>query len=338
MRICIYGAGAVGAHLAARMFSSGFDVSVIARGEHLAAIQRHGITLRAGEQTITAKVRATSRAAELGPQDVVISTLKATGLPSLAKDIAPLLKDDTRVAFALNGIPWWYGHGIQEPQSTPPELSRLDPGGALSRAVGLRRVLGGVVYSANEVVGPGIVVNRSHASNGMTIAEIDDRATTRAAELRAILSTSGLTSTPTDNIRKQIWLKLIQNLAVSTLALLLEQPESRLSEPPMPEIYSRLWREARSVAQAVCGPLDIPMNPPPPPTMSHKPSMLQDYERHRPMEIDALISMPVAFARAAGVATPTLDVIAALAIRRAADRGLYVPEPLEFTGGAAAAR
>jgi 2-dehydropantoate 2-reductase len=319
------------------MSASGFNVSVVARGEHLAAIQQQGITLRAGERTLTARVRATSRPAELGPQDVVISTLKATGLSALAESIAPLLKDDTRVVFALNGIPWWYGHGIQTPKSMPPALSRLDPGDALLRAIGLPRVLGGVVYSANEVVGPGIVVNHSHPSNGMTIAEIDDRATARAAELRAVLTTCGFTSTPTDNIRKQIWLKLIQNLAVSTLALLLEQPESRLREPPMPEIYVRLWREARSVAEATCGPLDIPMDPPPPPTMSHKPSILQDYERRRPMEVDALIAMPLAFARAAGVATPTLDVIAVLAIRRAADRGLYVPEPLvEVSKGTAA--
>lgn len=338
MRICIYGAGAVGSHLAVRLSSSGVDVSVVARGEHLAAIQQQGITLRAGERTITARIRATSRPAELGPQDVVISTLKATALPALAENIAPLLKNDTRVVFALNGIPWWYGHCLQAPTLTPPALSRLDPGGALLRAVGLPRVLGGVVYSANEVVGPGIVVNHSHHSNGMTIAEIDDRATARAAELHSVLTKCGFTSAPTDNIRRQIWIKLIQNLAVSTLALLLEQPESKLCEPPMPEIYFRLWREARSVAQATCGPLDIPYDPPPPPTMSHKPSILQDYERRRPMEVDALIAMPLAFARAAGVATPTLDAIAALAIRRAADRGLYVPEPLESSEGVAATR
>ena len=325
MRICIYGAGAVGAHLAARMHIAGFDVSVVARGEHLAAIRERGITLEAGEQKLTAKVRATAHPTELGPQDVVISTLKATAIHALASDAAPLLRGDTPVVFALNGIPWWYGYGLRSEEVAPTDLSRLDPGGALARAIGLPRVMAAVVYSASEIIGPGIVANRSAPSNGMTIAEIDDRSTSRSAELRTALIASGFQSKPADDIRKEIWRKLIINLTASTLALLLEQPESQLNEPPMPEIFARLWREARALAEAVCGPLELSTDPPPPPTMRHKPSMLQDYERRRPMEIDGLIAIPLAFARAAGIATPALDVVAALTIRRAADRGLYAP-------------
>src|SRR5579859_927996 len=327
MRICIYGAGAVGAHLAARMHIAGLDVSVVARGEHLATIRAHGITLEAGEQRLTAKVRATTNPAELGPQDVVISTLKATAIHVLASDVKPLLRADTPVVFALNGIPWWYGYGLQTSRLAPAALSRLDPGGVLARAIGLSRVMGAVVYSASEVIGPGIVTNRSAPSNGMTIAEIDDRSTARAADLRTALIASGFRSKPADDIRKEIWKKLIINLTASTLALLLEQPESQLNEPPIPEIFARLWREARALAEAVCGPLELSTDPPPPPAMRHKPSLLRDYERRRPMEIDGLIAIPLAFARAAGIATPTLDVVAALAIRRAADRGLYVPAP-----------
>jgi 2-dehydropantoate 2-reductase len=327
MRICIYGAGAVGAHLAARMHIAGLDVSVVARGEHLATIRAHGITLEAGEQRLTAKVRATTNPAELGPQDVVISTLKATAIHVLASDVKPLLGADTPIIFALNGIPWWYGYGLQTSRLAPAALSRLDPGGELARAIGLSRVMGAVVYSASEVIGPGIVTNRSAPSNGMTIAEIDDRSTARAADLRTALIASGFRSKPADDIRKEIWKKLIINLTASTLALLLEQPESQLNEPPIPEIFARLWREARALAEAVCGPLELSTDPPPPPAMRHKPSLLQDYERRRPMEIDGLIAIPLAFARAAGIATPTLDVVAALAIRRAADRGLYVPAP-----------
>lgn len=325
MRICIYGAGAVGAHLAARMHIAGFDVSVVARGEHLAAIRERGITLEAGEQKLTAKVRATAHPTELGPQDVVISTLKATAIHALASDAAPLLRGDTPVVFALNGIPWWYGYGLRSEEVAPADLSRLDPGGALARAIGLPRVMAAVVYSASEIIGPGIVANRSAPSNGMTIAEIDDRSTSRAAELRTALIASGFQSKPADDIRKEIWRKLIINLTASTLALLLEQPESQLNEPPMPEIFARLWREARALAEAVCGPLELSTDPPPPPAMRHKPSLLQDYERRRPMEIDGLIAIPLAFARAAGIATPALDVVAALTIRRAADRGLYAP-------------
>ena len=327
MRICIYGAGAVGANLAVRMHLAGHDVSIIARGEHLAAIRANGITVRAGDQVLTAKLRATSKPAELGPQDAVISTLKATALHALASDAMPLLGTDTPIVFALNGIPWWYGHGLSPSRIAPTDLSRLDPGGVLARSIGLPRVMGAVVYSANEVVDPGVVVNRSFPSNGITIAEIDDRTTARVTDLRAALTACGFRSVPSSDIRKEIWVKLIVNLAASTLALVLEQPESKLNEPPMPEIFSRLWREARALAEAICGPLDLPAEAPPPPAMKHKPSLLQDYERHRPMEIDGLIAIPLAFARAAGMATPTLDAVAAIAIRRAADRGLYVPAP-----------
>jgi 2-dehydropantoate 2-reductase len=327
MRICIYGAGAVGANLAVRMQLAGHDVSVVARGEHLAAIRASGIVLKAGDETLTAKPRATSKPAELGPQDVVISTLKATAVHALASDAPPLLRADTPVVFALNGIPWWYAHGLWTSRIAPAELARLDPGGALARAIGLSRVMGAVVYSANEVVAPGIVANRSHPSNGITLAEIDDRTTARVTDLRAMLTACGFRSTPPGDIRKEIWTKLIVNLAASTLALVLEQPESKLREPPMPELFSRLWREARALAEAVCGPLDLSTDPPPPPAMVHKPSLLQDYERRRPMEIDSLIAMPLAFARALGMATPTLDAVAAIAIRRAADRDLYVPAP-----------
>src|SRR6478735_9480359 len=152
MRICVFGAGAIGGNFAARLAAAGNDVSVVARGQHLEAIRANGLTLIAGDRKIVARVQASDRPADLGPQDVVISTLKATGLGALAAGVGPLLGADTAVVFAQNGIPWWYGHGLADSRPPAPDLSRLDPDGALARAVGLERTLGGAITSPNHVV------------------------------------------------------------------------------------------------------------------------------------------------------------------------------------------
>ena len=137
MRICVFGAGAIGGNFAARLADAGNEVSVVARGQHLEAIKARGLTLIAGDRKIVAKVHASDRPADLGPQDVVLSTLKATGLDSLAASVGPLLGPETAVVFAQNGIPWWYGHGLGPSRPPAPDLSRLDPDGALAKAVGL---------------------------------------------------------------------------------------------------------------------------------------------------------------------------------------------------------
>ena len=145
MRICVFGAGAIGGNFAARLADSGNEVSVVARGAHLEAIKARGLTLIAGDKRIVARVKASDRPADLGPQDAVISTLKANGLAALADSVGPLLGSDTPVVFAQNGIPWWYGHGLDKSRPAAPDLSRLDPGGALARAVGLHRTMGGAI-------------------------------------------------------------------------------------------------------------------------------------------------------------------------------------------------
>src|SRR3954468_5631732 len=159
MRICVFGAGAIGGNFAARLAAAGNEVSVVARGAHLEAIRAKGLTLIAGDKKIVAKVRASDKPSELGRQDAVISTLKATGLAALAESVGPLLGPDTPVVFAQNGIPWWYGHGLAKSRPPAPDLSRLAPGGALAKAVGLHRTLGGAITSPNHVVEPGVVVH-----------------------------------------------------------------------------------------------------------------------------------------------------------------------------------
>ena len=175
MRICIFGAGAVGSHFAVRLALAGHDVSCVMRGAHLDAVKARGLTLRVGEAEFTAKVTASDDPAALGVQDLVISTLKATGINSLATGLKPLLGEDTPVVLAQNGVPWWYDIGLSADHPPPPDLSFLDPGGHLRAAIAKQRIVGGVIFSANEVVAPGIARNLSPERNRLVIGECDDR-------------------------------------------------------------------------------------------------------------------------------------------------------------------
>ena len=322
MRICIFGAGAVGGHLAARLSAAGHTVSVVARGDHLAAIRERGLVLLRGDERIEARVRASEVPAKLGPQDMVISTLKANGLPALAASIGPLLDPDTAVVFAQNGIPWWYASGLAASRPLPPDLSRLDPDGALARAVGVGRAIGAVIWSANTVVEPGVIRNGTPQSNLLVVGEPDDSASPRVTALRAALEQAGIGSPATADIRQTIWSKLVQNLAYSTLGLLLGAGINVIEEDPaLREIVDRLTGEGTAVAAAHG--ITVEQRPRPRSRNQHKPSILQDYERGRKLELDAMVMVPLAFARAARVATPSLDVVAAIAAGRAVEKGLY---------------
>src|SRR5882724_5188866 len=194
MRICVFGAGAVGSHLAVRLALSGHDVSCVMRGPHLAAVKAKGLTLRVGDAEFSARVKASDDPATLGPQDFVISTLKATGLSSLATGLQPLLRDDTAIVFAQNGIPWWYDLGLPADHPPPPDLGFLDPGGRLRAAIPKGRIIGGVIYSSNEVVEPGVVANLSPDRNRLLIGECDDRQSERIGRLRSILEAAAIES------------------------------------------------------------------------------------------------------------------------------------------------
>jgi 2-dehydropantoate 2-reductase len=322
MRICIFGAGAVGSHFAVRLMLSGHDVSCVMRGPHLEAVRTKGLTLRVGEAEFTARVKASDDPAALGPQDLVISTLKATSLESLVAGLPPLLKDDTAVVFAQNGIPWWYDIGLSPDHPPVPDLSFLDTGGRLRSLVSRERIIGGVIFSSNEVVAPGIVANLSPDRNMLQIGECDDRASARIERLRALLNEALIQSQPIPRIRETIWSKLLTNMSLSVLCLLTGQTARAVrDEPALREVVPRLLDEANSIAQSYIP--DVRRLTRSGPAPDHKPSILQDYELGRAMEIDALVKAPAAFARAAGLSTPMLDLMAALAIRKARDKGLY---------------
>jgi 2-dehydropantoate 2-reductase len=322
MRICIFGAGAVGSHFAVKLARAGHDVSCVMRGPHLQAVRADGLTLKVGGTAVTARVKASADPAELGPQDVVISTLKATGIDALASGLAPLVDDDTAIVFAQNGIPWWYDLGLPAQHPKIPGLGFLDPGGRLRAAVPMRRIIGGVIFSSNEVIAPGVVANLTPDRNRLLVGECDDRRSDRIAQLRHALNEAAIESFDVEQIRETIWSKLLTNMSMSVLCLLTGLTARALrDDPALQEVIPRLLDEANAVATHFIPEVKRVTRSGPAP--DHKPSILQDYELGRAMEIDVLVRAPAAFARAAGIATPMLDLTAALALQKARDKGLY---------------
>jgi 2-dehydropantoate 2-reductase len=292
------------------------------RGPHLEAVKANGLTLRVGDAEFTAKVKASDDPATLGKQDVVISTLKATGLASLVAGLPPLLHDDTAIVFAQNGIPWWYDLGLPADHPPLPDLAFLDPGDRLRAIVPMKRIIGGVIFSSNEVVAPGVVANLSPDRNVLRIGECDDRKSERIVGLRALLNEASIDSPEVAQIRETIWSKLLTNMSMSVLCLLTGQTARAVrDDEALRDVVPRLLDEANSIAQS-CIP-EVKRVTRTGPAPDHKPSILQDYELGRAMEIDVLVKAPAAFARAAGLPTPMLDLMAALAIQKARDKGLY---------------
>ena len=222
MRVCVYGAGAIGGHLAARLAKGGAEVSVIVRGANLAGIRQRGLTVRAPDETFTVPVMATDDPRGLGPQDAVLVTAKAPALASVAAGIGPLLGPDTPVVFVLNGIPWWYFHAHGGPLDGQ-VLPRLDPGNALRDAVGMRRVIGGVVHSPCTVIEPGVIEVTASRSR-LVLGEPDGTISARAEAIATALRAGGVEGDVTPRIRDAIWSKLAQNLAGGPIAVLTRSP------------------------------------------------------------------------------------------------------------------
>ena len=328
MKICIFGAGAVGGHLAAKLAASGHDVSAVARGAHLQAMRSRGITLIHGEKVIAGRVRAADGTTALGVQDFVFVTLKANLLAAFAEAAAPLLGKDTGVVFAQNGIPWWYGIGLSNERPRPPDLAKLDSGGKLGNLLDKNQIIGGVVYSANEVREPGVIVNHVPGNNMLVVGYADDRQSARIEALRSLLGKADLYSPPTSDIRQAVWAKIVQSLGTGALCTLAETTVKQVrADAELARLAARLGAEAKAIARAhgveVEGAPQRPGGGQASGLISHKPSLLQDYERGRPMEVEAQLAAPLAFARAAGVSAPALETVVALIGFKASSKGLY---------------
>ena len=329
MRICIFGAGAVGGHVAAKLAAGGHDVAVIARGAHLEAMRDKGITLIQGDKTIRGRVRAVPDASTLGLQDFVFVTLKANALGDFAGAAAPLLGPDTGVVFGQNGIPWWYGIGLSRSRPQPPDLSKLDPGGRLQKLLKPAQIIGGVVYSANEVREPGVIVNNNMPGHNMlVVGRPDDAPSAAISALRKVLEDNDLHSPHTADIRQVVWAKIVQALGAGALCTLTGAAIAAVrGNPALAKLAARLGDEGRAIARAhgvdPAGAPNRPSGGQSSGLIAHKPSMLQDYERGRPMEVEAQLVATLAFARVANVAAPALETVVPLVAFKASAKGLY---------------
>jgi len=306
LKICVFGTGAIGSHVAARLaHNDRSEVCVIARGPQLEAIRARGITVLAPDGEFNARPRAEQDPAALGPQDAVIVTVKAPALTSVAEMIAPLLGPDTPVVFVINGIPWWWNE----------TLPTLDPGGVVRKNIGLGRSIGGVVWSACTVTEPGVVKVQS-ASSRVIFGELDNAMSPRIQALAEALDGPGMGGVASTKIRTDIWTKLLNNLTNGPICLLTRRDmKSTFSDPVLLAAAKAVMHEGLAIAKALGHPVEgdpegqILRSV----GIAHKPSILQDLEAGRTLEFEALISVPLQLAREAGVATPVLELVAALA-------------------------
>jgi 2-dehydropantoate 2-reductase len=330
MKIAVFGAGAVGGHVAARLGAGaeavGIEVTAVARGAQLAAIRERGITLWIGEERHSTRIHATDRPETLGVQDVVFVALKSSVLPDAAPRLAPLIGPETGVVFAMNGIPWWYLYRCPETAVPRPDLARLDPGGVLARTVGLERVIGCMINSANEIVEPGVIRNSPGTLNKFTLGEPDGTVSRRIERIAAAFERAGVPAPISTTIRVDIWDKLLRNLSTSPICALTGEPIGVIGRHE--ELYAlakALMEEGLAAARAhgIITEVTVERAYGRRPNSPHKSSMLQDFERNRPPEIDGILTAVQAFARAAGVPTPHLDAATALVIEKARKMGLY---------------
>lgn len=328
MRICVYGAGAIGGHVAARIAAgaatSGAELSIVARGPHLRAMQEKGLTVRARDGVLQCRPVATDDPATLGPQDAVIVTTKAPALGAVAAGIAPLLKPDTAVAFVMNGIPWWYHDRTTRDGTRLPEL---DPGEAIRRAVGIPRTIGGVVYSAATVVEPGVV--EALAEDGrVVLGELDGAMSPRLMALAGAIAAGGMGGQAVPDIRMAVWSKLLGNLMTGPICVLTRTDMGTLlSMPVLREAAERVGEEVVAIAAAYGFDLAGTVTPRAARSagLRHKPSILQDLEAGRPMEVESLWRAPLALAETAGVPAPTLALLVGLASQAAQAAGCWTP-------------
>lgn len=332
MKIVVFGAGAVGGHVAARLgagaAAAGLEVAAVARGAQLAAIEARGLTLWIGEQHYSARIRATDRPETLGVQDLVFVALKSSVLPSAAPGLAALIGPETSVIFAMNGIPWWYLYCRPDNGLPRPNLSRLDPGNVLARAVGRERVIGCMINSANEIVEPGVIRNSPGTLNRFTLGEPDGTVSPRVEAISAAFERAGVAAPVTTDIRAEIWEKLLRNLSTSPICALTGEPIGVIGQhPELFQLSKALMTEGLATARAhgIEPAVDIERAYATRTNSRHKSSMLQDFERGRPPEIDGILTAVQAFARAAEVPTPQVDTVTALVIERARKAGLYPP-------------
>lgn len=332
MKICVYGLGAVGGLIAARLAARGGTVAAVARGATLERVRCDGLVLvesvDGAERTTRVPLLASDRPAELGEQDLVVVAVKATGLAGVARDIGPLLGPRTAVLSAMNGVPWWFAHGLRGAPAGL-RLETVDPGGAVSAAIAPERVLGCVVHLSAAMPEPGVV--RPIAGRRLIVGEPAGGADTpRARAAIGALRDAGFEVDSAASIQHDLWFKLWGNMTVNPISALTGASGDRILDDELVRGFmSRCMREAAAIGARIGLPIDAE------PESRHavtrklgafRTSMLQDVEAGKPIELDALVGAVRELAQQVGVPTPNIDALFGLARLFARGRGLY-PEP-----------
>ena len=323
MKITVYGAGAIGGYLAAELALAGEDVSIVARGPHLQAIRERGLKLLIEGEEKLAQVRATEDPGEIGAQDYVILTLKAHSVAPVVDRMLPLLGPDTAVVTAQNGILWWYFYKLPGPWENE-RLPIADPGGKIWDGIGPERAIGCVVYPSCEIVEPGVV--RHIDGKRFMLGEPDGKKSERVTALSKVLTSAGLKAPVRTQIRDDIWLKLWGNVSFNPVSAVTGATLEEMTENPgTRDVIRNMMLEAESVARKLGAgfPVDVDARIRWGAEVgAHKTSMLQDLEKGRPMEIDALVGSVSALGRLTSVPTPTIDTLLALVRLRARSVGI----------------
>ncbi len=325
MKVCIFGAGAIGGYMGVKLAKAGADVSLVARGPHLAAMQEKGLTLIEEEgETTTAPVTASDDPAALGVQDYVIVTLKAHSVPPVVSKMAPLIGPNTTIVSGVNGVPWWYFHKLEGAHEGT-RLDSVDPGNVQWNGFGPDRVLGCVVYPAAEVIEPGVI--KHIEGNRFSLGEPDGSKSDRAQALSKILANAGLKAPVRPKLRDEIWVKLWGNLSFNPISALTHATLDILCTDEGTRAVARnMMVEAQEIAErlGVKFPIDVDRRIAGGAAVgAHRTSMLQDLDQGRPMEIDALVASVQELGRVTGVPTPTIDTVLGLIRLRARTAGLY---------------
>jgi len=323
VKICIYGAGAIGGYLGVQLSLAGEDVTLIARGPHLEAMQKNGVRLRIDGEERIAHPRCTSDPAVAGQQDYVIVTLKAHSAPAVVDAMQPLLGPDTAVVSAVNGVPWWYFHRLEGPWEGT-RLQSVDPGETQWNGIGPERAIGCVVYPATEVVEPGVIQHLD--GNRFSLGEPSGDKTERVLALASALKNAGFRA-PVRRIRDELWVKLWGNLCFNPIsALTLETLDTVATDPGTRAVSRAMMLEAQAIGEklGVRFPIDVDKRIDGAAAVgAHRTSMLQDLERGRAMEIDALVTSVQEMGRLVDEPTPTIDTVLALVQQRGRVAGTY---------------
>jgi len=325
MKICVFGAGAIGGLMAAKIAAAeAAEVTIIARGPHLAAMQQNGLKLISDGQETIVHPRCVATAEEAGVQDAVIVTLKAHSLAGAARQMQPLLGPETAIVSAVNGIPWWYFYKFGG-QFDGRRVESVDAGGEVSALLAPERAIGCIVYPAADVPEPGVIQHTY--GDRFTLGEPSGERTPRIEAVAKALVAAGFKTPIRPKIRDEIWVKLWGNLAFNPISALTGATLDVItSDPGQRGIARAMMLEAQEIGQKlgvrfgidvdkrIAGAAEVG---------AHKTSMLQDLERGRPMEIDALLGVIVEFATLTGIAAPTCETVLALVRARGRSAGCY---------------